>query len=388
MPRLKIAYIVGENAGQDDYSSGISGYVGKALQKYIGEVDTIGPPGIPWWLQKILGSIAWVTVLFSGSEYAVNHSFLKARYASRVLNQRLKGHDYDCICVTDLSSGSGYLKTIIPVICLSDTTFRLSDEELSLQGFARKLSRFSRWEGNRLQGRFLRGGLATIFASQWAARSALSDYKVPHERIFVLPPSGRLEEAPAKEMVNRKFDNPRLTLLFYGQDWETKGGAIAFDTLTSLHDVYGVDARLIVCGCTPPSSCVHPAMEVYPQLDKNKPGDLEIFIGFLSTAHFLIQPSRFDVTLPVACEANAYGVPAITTETGGIPDIVQDGVNGYCLPYHSDGRMYSLLISELFGDQERYRQLVESSRERYEERLNWGSWSQRFKQIYEKAIKS
>lgn len=365
----------------------MSGFVARALQQYVGEVDTISPAGAPWWLQKMVGAIAWASVLFSGAEYAGNQSLLKAWYASRVLQHRLREGQYDFICVTDKGSGAWHLKTPIPMISLSDTTFRLNDEEEEMRGQRRRMSKFSRWEGNRMQGRFLRGGLAVVFASQWAARSALSDYKVPAGRIFVLPPGGRIAEVPELATIRKKFDNHQLTLLFYGQDWEGKGGPIALNTLASLQEVYGMDARLIICGCTPPEAArQQPGVVVFSSLDKNNAEDYKTFTGFLSEAHFLIQPSRSDVTLPVACEGNAYGVPVITTETGGIPDIVQDGVNGYCLPYHSDGRMYSLLISELFRDQERYRGLVESSRKRYDERLNWGSWSQRFKEIYDKAI--
>ena len=106
----------------------------------------------------------------------------------------------------------------------------------------------------------------------------------------------------------------------------------------------------------------------------------------MSTVHFLLLPTRADASLIVACEANAFGVPAITTETGGVPDIVQDGVNGYCLPYHADGRLYALLISELFKDQERYEQLVQSSRMRYEERLNWDSWAESFQEAASAAL--
>jgi glycosyltransferase involved in cell wall biosynthesis len=368
----------------EDTRSGLSFYIGKALREYVGDVDTFAPVRDPWWLRRMLRFIAGATAVFSSSEYAPRYSLLRNRYAGRALSRQIQGRAYDFILATDSWSGAGYMKTSLPVICMSISTFRQFTEELG--GFKKKLSRFSGWEGNHLQGRVLRGSLAAIFASQWAARSGLADYKVPRERIFVLPPGGRLNEAPGPAAGENKLDNPRLTLLFYGSDWESKGGPIALDTLINLQDVYRMDARLIVCGCIPPPSCKHPAMEVLPILDKNDPGDLARFGEYLSAAHFLIQPSRSDAILPVACEGNAYGVPVITSETGGIPDVIQDGVNGYCLPYHSDSRMYALLISELFQDTERYRQLAASSRTWYEERLSWEHWGERFNDIYARAI--
>jgi glycosyltransferase involved in cell wall biosynthesis len=176
--------------------------------------------------------------------------------------------------------------------------------------------------------------------------------------------------------------------LFLASEWTLKGGDLAYQALVELREVHGEDARLIVCGCKPTPGLEHPDMEVIPSLDMNVAADVARLGEIFSTVHFLLVPTRADASLRAACEANAYGVPAITTETGGVPDIVQDGVNGYCLPYHADGRLYALLISELFKDQERYEQLVQSSRVRFEERLNWDNWAESFQEAASAALPS
>jgi len=106
----------------------------------------------------------------------------------------------------------------------------------------------------------------------------------------------------------------------------------------------------------------------------------------LSSVHFLLLPTRADCSLLVACESNAYGVPAITTDTGGVSFVVRDGVNGYCLPYDAPGQAYAEKIAELFGDKERYHALVQSSRQRFEETLNWDRWAEGFWKMYEEKI--
>jgi glycosyltransferase involved in cell wall biosynthesis len=109
-------------------------------------------------------------------------------------------------------------------------------------------------------------------------------------------------------------------------------------------------------------------------------------VQLLSTIHFLILPTRADCSLLVACESNAYGVPAISTDTGGVSDVVKDGINGYCLSYEAGGDQYANLIAELYNDKERYHNLIASSRKRYEEELNWDKWAERFREIYPRVI--
>jgi glycosyltransferase involved in cell wall biosynthesis len=83
-------------------------------------------------------------------------------------------------------------------------------------------------------------------------------------------------------------------------------------------------------------------------------------------------------------ESNSYGVPAITTHVGGVPDVVKDGVNGYCLPLNADSAAYASLITTIFLDKEQYHQLIKSSRIRFEEELNWDKWAEHFKKVLQR----
>src|SRR5205807_2455437 len=73
-------------------------------------------------------------------------------------------------------------------------------------------------------------------------------------------------------------------------------------------------------------------------------------------------------------EANAFGVPVITADTGGVADVVRNGENGYALPFEARGEAYAQIIAELYRDEQRYRQLAQSSRAAFEDRLNWDVW--------------
>jgi glycosyltransferase involved in cell wall biosynthesis len=359
--------------------SGITYYLGQSLQRNIGDVDFLGPVAFPRWLEKTQRGMAKFCRVFFKREYYVKYSLLQGWYSTRYLRRKMKGKQYDLIIGPASSPALAGLNTKIPVVHVQDATFRLLSNYY--QEFDRA-SRWTKWEGDLLERKALRKSAFIVYASHWAANSAMKDYGVSPDRILITPLGANMNVAPESEIIFNKEKNETLTMLYLAVEWERKGGSIAFDALRYLHDVCGIPAKLIVCGCVPPDSFRHPGMEVIPFLNKNLPEDHARFTGLLSSVHFLILPTRADCSLLVACESNAYGVPAITTNTGGVADVVKDGVNGYCLPYEAVGADYGKLIAELFNDKPRYHSLIGSSRRRYEEELNWDKWADRFRAVY------
>jgi len=381
---MKIAYLALNDPLDKRSWSGTTYYIANALQKNGNDVDFLGPIKLPKWLDKALRGMAKITRIIFKREYITKYSLLLSWYSSRQFNKKLKGKTYDCICAPAASAELGFLKTKLPVIYITDATFELvSNYDYSEFN---KISWFSKVEGNLLERNALRKSSAIMYPSLWAAQSAVNDYHISNEKVFIAPFGANIDLIPDKRMIFQKLENKQLTLLFLAVDWDRKGGNIAFDVLKFLQYTHGVQAKLIVCGCEPPSHISHPNMEIIPFLDKNKQEDYEKFVNIMSSAHFLLVPTRADCSLLVGCEANAYGVPAITTDTGGVSEIVKDGINGYCLPYSADGSTYAALIAELFINEEKYKDLISSSRQRFDEHLNWQKWSESFDDIFIKKV--
>lgn len=379
--RIQIAYLSISDPLDKRSWSGITYHVAKSLQKNVGDVDLLGPVQVPALLNKLLRGIAKLTRIVFKKEYLTDRSLLLAWYAARVLQKKLQKKQYDFIYAPAASVELGFLKTKTPIIYMSDATFKLiSNYHYSEYN---NIAPWSRWEGNWLEKRALKKSTLMLMTSQWAAQSVVDDYKIPVNRVYVACMGANIDTVPSKEIIFEKEKNNQLSLLFLAVDWERKGGDIALNALTVLHDTYGIKAKLTVCGCKPPEGVSHPYMEVIPFLNKNIPEHNAKFIELLSTAHFLLVPTRADCSLLVACEANAYGVPAITTETGGVPGVVHDGVNGYCVPYSAGGWMYATLVAELFADKERFHELIVNSRQRFEEELNWDKWAENVKELYQ-----
>jgi glycosyltransferase involved in cell wall biosynthesis len=348
-------------------------------------VELLGPVKLPKVLDKFLRAVAKLNRIIFRREYLAKTNLILSWYASRQFAKRLKGKDYDCVCVPSEPSAAAFLKTEIPVVYIADTTFKLIT---NYYNEFRKIPFLSKIEGNILERKILKKSKSIIYSSIWAAESAVHDYNVPTEKILITPMGANIDVIPAKECIFKKIGNKELTLLFYGDDWFRKGGDIAVETLKFLKISHGLKAKLIICGCKPPAQSEASNMEVYPFLNRNKKEDVDKIAKLFSEAHFLFVPTRADCSLISAAEANAYGMPAITTETGGVPEVVKDGINGYCLPYSAGGNIYAALISELFIDELRYRELISSSRQHFEKELSWNKWAQGFRELFEKNVES
>lgn len=373
MKKIRIAYFTIVDPLDKRSWSGIPYYVGKALMNHGCELDFLGPVEIPDLLNKTYCAFIKLNRLIFKKDYFVKHSLFWGWYAAKVLQKRMKGKTYDFIFAPAATAELPFLKTHLPVFYVGDSTFKLmSNFYLNEYG---NISRLSKWEGDYLEKKSLEKSAHTIFTSHWAANSAMKDYNYSKSKIFITPFGANMDFIPSKEIIYKKLNNTKLTLLFLAVDWKRKGGAIAFETLKYLNNNLCLNAKLIVCGCVPPKEFTDPNMEVIPFINKNIPEQHERFVELLSTSHFLVLPTRADCSLIVGCEANAYGMPVITTDTGGVSEVVKNDVNGYCLPYDAQSNEYASKIAALWNNKDEYIKMVSSSRQRFEEVLNWDVWA-------------
>lgn len=380
---IRIAYVANNNPHDKTSWSGITYYLGQTLRRNVGEVEFIEPIRIPLVVEKALR--AWIKFnrVVLKRQYLIQYSFLYSWFACRCVQKKLKGKHFDCIVAPSSAMLLAYLKTDIPIVSVCDTTYNLYSHYYKRE--FHRVSWFTLLEGELLERRALRKSALIIYTSNWAARSAHEFYRVPRSKLVLQPLGANMDFTPSRDVIFEREKNPRLTMLFLAVDWDRKGGIIAYDTLKQLIAM-GIDAKLIICGCVPPDGITHDSMEVIPFLNKNLPEHHDRFVHLLTSSHFLILPTRADCSSLVSCEANAYGMPSIATDTGGVAEVVIDGVNGYCLPFEAGGPEYAALIAELFNDKKRYHDLILSSRLRFEEALNWDKWAERFQELYKERI--
>ncbi len=380
--RLKIAFVTPMDLQEKRASwSGTLFHTAQALQTYCGDVfhvssshsgDNQGKQDFYKKLRFLLKKYSAYNPFFRiGRKYFVSdYRIYTARKFVKAVNPWLASDTFDVIFAPGSTTEVAFMHTDIPLVLFEDATFAsLRDYYPQYSNLSKRIVR----NMNDLADRAIQKADLIIYESSWAARSAIEDYHADPGKVYAVPPGANLKHAPAKEMVEQKKKSQHCRLLFIGFDWKRKGGDIAFETLIALEKM-GIQAELIVCGCVPPRKFSHRRMKIVPYLDKNDESQYEELEQLYLTSDFLLLPTRNECFGLVFGEANAFGLPVIATKTGGVPEAVTDGENGFLLPIDARGSAYAQVIARLYQDDQLYYELVKSSRKAFDDRLNWDAW--------------
>lgn len=309
-----------------------------------------------------------------------NHFIAKAVSASKKLQKVLKTSDAEVIFAPTTIADLAFLKTNKPIIYLNDATFhQLLNYYGGMSGFgwlSKKTTVF-------IEKLALQKSDFLIFSSNWAAKHAEDFYQIPKDKIEVIK-FGSNTTAPDK-IVEKDYSG-EITFLFLGVEWERKGGQIALDAIKILRD-RNYPVKLQVVGCIPPVEEAE-AMNVIPFLNKNNPEEARQIFNFLQNSHFMFMPTRADCTPISFCEAASYGLPVISTDTGGVAAVVESGETGILLPLNASSEKYADEIEILIQNPEQIRALSQNAREKYEKELNWSVWGEKMNKILLELIKN
>ncbi|HME19261.1 MAG TPA: glycosyltransferase family 4 protein [Nitrososphaerales archaeon] len=114
-------------------------------------------------------------------------------------------------------------------------------------------------------------------------------------------------------------------------------------------------------------------------MDKVRNVDLP---DYYRAASVFALPSYYETISKVTMEAMACGIPVIATNTGGIPEVVDDGTTGILVPYASVEALASAL-STLLNDDRMSRRMGTMGRAKVERVFTWQAVAQRVKSVYD-----
>lgn len=161
----------------------------------------------------------------------------------------------------------------------------------------------------------------------------------------------------------------------------------AADCVHILHEVRRqIPARLLMVGDGP---------------EQGSTGHLAKELGIVHAVDFLGKRLRIDQLLPeadvlllpselegfglVALEAMACGVPAVATRTGGVPELITDGQDGFLEPV-GDIRRQAARVIDLLRNRELHQRMSSAARRTAKERFDTPMIIPQYEQYYEEVL--
>ena len=377
---LRVGYVSQFDPADPQVWSGLVYNIPRALERAGVVVERIGPLNPPLPLATRVAAALQLRLLRTAYQPERHPALLQAiaRDAERALADR----EVDVI----LSPGTlplAYLRTSIPTAIYSDCTFAGMCE---FYPDYTALPTANLREGYAADLCAMQQAAAVIMTSRWAADSATRDYAVPADKVHIVPFGANVEPDMDEAAVQRAItDRPtdHCRLIFIGKRWQRKRGELAVDVARRLNAA-GLPTTITLVGVDPPPGWQCPDFcQLAGFIDKSTAAGKAQFEEMLSAAHFLLVPSDAEAFGLVYAEANCYGVPAIGSRVGGVPDVIRDEENGMTFDVHADAAPYVDWIRTTFSDPAAYRRLAHSSRAAYTQRLNWATTGARLRAILE-----
>lgn len=358
---LKLAIVTNGDANNAKVWSGTPFQGTRALRKRFANVALVEDP----FVDKILDRINRLT-------RRIGVDLFREPLIAKIIGQRTRRKIIkiapDVIISIGASHKLAYCDVGIPIVHVSDALF---DSIVSTYARYQKLSRRSRRLGRDLQIRLLAQCAHLVLSSEWAREDAIKHYALAEDFVSVVP-FGANVVVPPPESLN--FDKKNLELIFVGKDWATKGGDKVVAVFKALRKRVP-DAKLHLVGYLPSHLQSGDGIEVHGFLDQRDDAQARLQTELLARSAFLTVLSFHEAFGLVFCEAAAFGLPVVSHRVGGISTIVVDGSTGLLFGEDVEAETIADRMLALWQDGSAYQAMARAARHRFDNGLNWDSWS-------------
>lgn len=365
--KLKIAFVSVDDSDDLTKSSGTTHYIKKAISSQNIDIQVIDKLVVK---RPLIIIIRQIIGKLTKRNYHRLRSKLVLKPMALEIEKRLSS-DVDFILATS-SLPIIYLETQIPIFFYVDATFH---SMLDFYFPIKNLSKKTIEEGELLEQLAIDKASCILVSSKWAANDAITHYNASKNKVKVIPFGSNFDfpitENFVIENLDSKLTKNTINLLFVGVDWERKGGSIVYETAKSLIKL-GYKVHLDIVGLkkspfkeTPKFCTNHGFISKNQEEGKNK------LIQLYLKADFLFVPSKQECLGIVFAEAGSLGLPSISTNVGGIPELIEDGVTGVMLDINATAKMYEKRIVDLIKDKKRYNEMALKAYKRVLIKFNW-----------------
>lgn len=200
------------------------------------------------------------------------------------------------------------------------------------------------------------------------------------------------------------IDPDRPAVVFVGRITRQKG----LPYLLRAAALLPADVQLILCAGAPDTpEIMEEVTGLVRELQESRSGVVWIerilprdeLCAVLSTATAFVCPSIYEPLGIVNLEAMACGLPVVGTATGGIPEVVADGLTGRLVPIQqaTDGtgtpldpdrfvKELAAALTETVADPGMARLMGQAGRMRAEQDFSWGSIAERTLEVYRSLV--
>lgn len=369
---MKVFFITLFDAQNIKNWSGTAYYLSKSLEEagveveYIGDIKSIPGNYYKFRLRNFIYNKLFKRKLGSYISFyePENLQYIAEQVAGKLKNKQ-------GIVLSPGAIPIAYLKTNLPVVLWTDATFAVMKDYYSeFMGLSRRTIK----NCHSYEKSVLTRSALSIFSSKWAANSAISNYGADAAKVKVISYGANIEcDRTIDSIIENNHKKPKdiCKLLFVGQDWERKGAAAAVEVAKELNN-RSIRTELTMVGCLPPEELNLPDyVKVKGFISKAEKNGEKLMNCLYAESHFFILPTLAECTPIVFSEANSFGLPVLTTNTGGISSIIKNDINGKMFGPKLDVTACVDYITHFFTEIEKYKEFSEKSFNEYVTRLNW-----------------
>jgi glycosyltransferase involved in cell wall biosynthesis len=133
-----------------------------------------------------------------------------------------------------------------------------------------------------------------------------------------------------------------------------------------------MNARLKIVGCAPPPKFMKPAfVSVLGRIPKYSPSGVNQIGQHLGESHLLILPTTAECAAVALVEANAYGVPFLTTDVGGNASLVRQNYNAVLLSREASVDAWADAAAAILKDRASYERFAWQAYTFFRQQLSW-----------------
>lgn len=287
---------------------------------------------------------------------------------SESIEDRVNSLDVDAL-ISFGTLSMAFLDTDKPKFIWTDAVF---DNLLDYHEEYMHLSKKSIQNARNIEAKAFYKAKAIFFCSTFPIQ-AIEKYKVDKTKLHIATFGANHFVENTNDVINTIIDSKPLDeirLLFIGYKWEDKGADKTIEVFNELKK-RGYHVELDFVGTDNKYHINDSNINFHGKLNKLNEDDYNKLQSLLIKATFLMLLSKYETFGHVICEANSFGLPAITSTRGGLNEVVINNVNGMKFEDPNDISKIAEYIIETFSDRKKYYDLCRSSYRESQERLNW-----------------